>query len=169
MKRICLAISMAVLAAVPAQAQQGRGTISGAVTDRTGAAVPEAAITIVNTATNAAFPTVTNETGFYSVPALPVGVYTVALEKQGFKKEVRSGLTLQVDQHANINFQLQVGATAESVEVRGGGRFCGYLERHDRESGGEQAHHRFAAQRPERARTGAAHAGREIAGRLRAR
>ncbi|MBI3278534.1 MAG: carboxypeptidase regulatory-like domain-containing protein [Acidobacteria bacterium] len=123
MKRICLAISMAVLAAVPAQAQQGRGTISGVVTDPTGAAVPEAAITIVNTATNAAFPTVTNETGFYSVPALPVGVYTVAVEKQGFKKEVRSGLTLQVDQHANINFQLQVGATAESIEVRGEAAF----------------------------------------------
>jgi hypothetical protein len=111
--------ALLAIAAVPLVAQQGRGTISGTVTDSTGATVPGAAITIVNTATNMAFPTVSNETGFYTVPALPVGPYTVTAEKQGFKKEVRTGLTLQVDQHAQIDFKLELGATAESIEVTG--------------------------------------------------
>src|SRR5437867_1196436 len=114
-----IAALMALAAAIPLVAQQGRGTISGTVTDSTGATVPGAAITIVNTATNGAFPTVSNETGFYTVPALPVGPYTVTAEKQGFKKEVRTGLTLQVDQHAQIDFKLELGATAESIEVTG--------------------------------------------------
>lgn len=99
--------------------QQGRGTISGVVTDSTGAAVPSVAISIVNTATNASFPTVANEVGNYTAPALPVGSYTLSAEKQGFKKAVRSGVTLQVDQHSQIDFRLEVGATAESIEVVG--------------------------------------------------
>jgi outer membrane receptor protein involved in Fe transport len=99
--------------------QQGRGTISGVVTDSSGAAVPSVSINIVNTATNASFPTVANEIGIYTAPALPVGSYTLTAEKQGFKKAVRSGVTLQVDQHAEVDFHLEVGATAESIEVVG--------------------------------------------------
>src|SRR6266542_3176499 len=106
-------------AAAPLLAQQGRGTISGSVTDASGSAVPGASLMIVNTGTNVSFPTASNETGFYTVPALPVGPYTVTAEKQGFKKEVRTGFTLQVDQRAEIDFKLEVGATAESIEVKG--------------------------------------------------
>jgi hypothetical protein len=119
MSRSSFAVVFVLLAAAPALAQQGRGAISGTVTDATGAAVPGVTIQIVNTGTNAAFPTVSNEVGFYTMPALPVGPYVVTAEKQGFKKEVRSGITLLVDQRAAVDFKLEVGATAESIEVRG--------------------------------------------------
>lgn len=108
-----------LLAAAPLLAQQGRGTISGTVTDASGASVPGASIAITNTGTNATFTTTTNEVGYYTAPAMPVGTYTVSAEKQGFKRAVRTGLVLQVDQRMEVDFRLEVGATAESIEVVG--------------------------------------------------
>ena len=102
--------------ALPLAAQQG---ILGNVTDATGAAVPGAAIRILNTGTGAVLPTTTNNEGFYTAPSLPVGGYSVSVEKTGFKKTVRTGVTLQVDQHAEVNFKLDVGETTESIEVSG--------------------------------------------------
>lgn len=110
-----LLVLLAVIPNLPAQ--QGRGTISGLVTDTTGGAMPGVAITVVNIGTNATFTTTSNDTGFYTLPAMPVGQYTVTAEKQGFKKEVRSGFTLQVDQHAQINLRMEVGNITETVEV----------------------------------------------------
>lgn len=112
-----LAFVVILASIVPVAAQQGRGTISGNIADASGAAVPGAAITVVNKLTNAAFPTVSNESGYYILPALPVGSYTVTAEKAGFKKDVRGGITLQVDQHAKVDFRLEVGTATESVEV----------------------------------------------------
>ena len=102
--------------ALPLAAQQG---ILGNVTDATGAAVPGAAIRILNTGTGAVLPTTTNNEGFYTAPSLPVGGYSVSIEKTGFKKTVRTGVTLQVDQRAEVNFKLDVGETTESIEVSG--------------------------------------------------
>jgi hypothetical protein len=119
MSRFSLAVCAVLLAVVPAVAQQGRGSISGTVTDATGAAVPNTIISIVNTGTNASFPAKSNETGDYFAPSVPVGAYTITAEAAGFKKEVRTGITLQVDQHAEVDFHLEVGATAESIEVHG--------------------------------------------------
>src|SRR5258708_4055511 len=99
------------------QAQQGRGSISGSVTDPQGAMVRGAHVEIRNTGTNAVFIATTSDQGYYSTPALPVGDYDITAEMAGFKKEVRHGLTLQVDQKAEINFTLQIGAIAETVEV----------------------------------------------------
>ena len=74
------------------EAQQGRGTISGTVTDSSGAAVPEASVTITNVRTNAVFTTHTNEEGFYTAPGLAVGEYVVSAERQGFKRAVHKEL-----------------------------------------------------------------------------
>lgn len=114
-----LAVSLAALCLMPsgAIAQQGRGSIQGTVTDSTGAAVPGATVTIVNTSTNVSFTTETNEAGFYAAPALNVGTYSVTVEKDGFRKVVRSGITLQVDQRAEIDVQLEVGDVAQAIEV----------------------------------------------------
>lgn len=98
-------------------AQQGRGSISGTVTDPSGAAVAQARVSIVNIATNASFVTQTNDLGFYIAPTLPVGSYRIVVEKPGFKRAVRAGITLQVDQRAEVDIRLEVGAVAESVEV----------------------------------------------------
>lgn len=107
------------LAAPLCQAQQGRGTILGTVTDSTGAAVVGARVTVTNVDTNIAFGTVTSQEGFYSTPPLNVGNYTVSVEMQGFKRAVRSGIVLAVDQRANVDVTLEVGAVTESVQVVG--------------------------------------------------
>ncbi len=92
--------------------QQGRGTISGAVTDQTGAAVKGARVTLVNTNTNTSSSTVSNGDGYYTFPPQIVGNYEVSAESAGFKKEIRRGINLQVDQSAEISLQLQLGAAS---------------------------------------------------------
>ena len=99
------------------EAQQGRGTISGTVTDSSGGAVLGATVTITNTRTNAVFTTLTSEVGSYTAPGLAVGEYIVSAELQGFKKAIHKGVTLQVDQKAQVNLSLDVGQIADSVEV----------------------------------------------------
>jgi hypothetical protein len=101
----------------PIFSQQGRGTISGTVTDPSGAAVPGAGITITSVGTNAVFSTQSNEEGFFTAPGLAVGEYVVSAERQGFKTAVRKGITLQVDQKAQVNVRMDIGEIAESVEV----------------------------------------------------
>ena len=87
-------------------AQQGRGTISGTVTDQSGATIRGAKITILNTDTNAAVVLQSNGEGNYTSPPLNVGAYEVAAEQAGFKKEIHGGIRLQVDQRAEINLQM---------------------------------------------------------------
>jgi hypothetical protein len=108
-----------VCCAFPVNAQQGRGTILGAVTDSTGAAVASAKVSIVNVDTNDTVNAETNTDGFYTSPALNVGNYQVSVERSGFKKAVHSGIVLQVDQQAEINIHLEIGAVSESVQVTG--------------------------------------------------
>ncbi len=108
---------VALLLATAAYAQQGRGTIFGTVTDATGAVVPGATITITNTATNVVTTTITNDSGYFSMPNLQVGNYSVAAVKEGFKKRVQSGLTLEVDQKAQADLTLETGAVTEVLEI----------------------------------------------------
>src|SRR5437870_4047696 len=99
-------------------AQQGRGTIQGLVSDSSGAAIPAAKITVTSVATNQSFQTETTGDGLYLAPNLAVGEYVVTVEKGGFRRAVRSGVQLQVDQHAQVNVRLDVGQIAETVEVQ---------------------------------------------------
>jgi hypothetical protein len=113
-----LAILLLVCLLSPAAlAQLGRGTILGSVTDTSGAVVPGATVIITNRATNVATSAVTNDDGNFVTPNLQVGAYTVAATKQGFKKALRTGLTLEVDQRAEINLTLETGAVSETIEV----------------------------------------------------
>lgn len=100
-------------------AQQGTGMIAGSVTDSQEAMIAGARVEVVTVATGAVFRTQTNEQGLYTAPGLPVGRYEVRAEREGFKKAVRSGITLQVGQTAQVNLVLQVGQLAEVVEVKG--------------------------------------------------
>lgn len=83
---------MAVL--LPLAAQMNRGTLTGSVTDSTGAVVPGVKIIITNTGTNARFETTSNETGTYTMPNLPPGPYKLEFASASFKKLVRSGVEL---------------------------------------------------------------------------
>lgn len=115
---IATLISLALSAV--AYGQQGRGTILGSVTDSTAAAIPGVTIRVVNTDTNLAFVTESNNDGYFSAPNLNVGKYTVSAGKDGFRKTVLSGLVLQVDQRAQVDLRLEIGQVAESIEVTGG-------------------------------------------------
>lgn len=106
-----------LLAGTPALAQEARGSISGRVTDPSGAVVPGANVAVTNTATNTSRRIVTNETGYYEANLLEPSSYTVSVESQGFKKSVRSGITLNVSARLEINMILELGGVAETVEV----------------------------------------------------
>ena len=108
---------LAALCALPVFSQQGTGTISGTVTDAQNAVVTGAEITVRNVGTNFTFKTKANETGFYTAPGLAIGDYEVSGEMAGFKRSVRSGITLQVNQNAQVDMRLDVGQVAEAVGV----------------------------------------------------
>ncbi|MBI2685512.1 MAG: TonB-dependent receptor [Acidobacteria bacterium] len=118
MSRLVFA-AIVLAASVSAIAQQGRGSYFGTVTDTSGAAVPAAKVTLTNVATNTAVTTETNNDGLYTATALQIGEYSIQVEKSGFKRSVRTGLTLQVDQRAQVDFRLDIGAVAETIEVKG--------------------------------------------------
>ena len=98
-------------------AQTATGTFVGVVTDQTGAVVPGATITVTNKGTNRVVTVVSNEDGAYVVPLLNPGAYDFAVTKTGFKKAIRSAVSLQVDQRAAVDFSLTSGDISESVEV----------------------------------------------------
>ena len=100
-----------------ALAQQEAATITGEVRDASGAVVPGASITATNAETNLSFRTETNGQGVYTLPGLRPGPYSIAVEKAGFKKTVRSGVTLQVNQTSRIDLALEVGEMTNTVEV----------------------------------------------------
>src|SRR5579862_4137551 len=93
------------------------GTILGTVTDSSGAVVPNARITVTNTATKVALQTATNSAGDYNAPALNPGTYTVVAEARGFQKEVIASFTLTVNQHARVDLTLKPGEVTETVET----------------------------------------------------
>lgn len=112
-------VLLASLSVVSGWAQISTGTIIGVVEDRTGAVVPNAGVTVTQTATGETRQTVTTGGGEFNVPFLRSGQYSVAVTAAGFKTRTLSGITLQVDQTVNLRVPLEVGAATETVEVRG--------------------------------------------------
>src|SRR6266545_4371901 len=103
--------------AVPVAAQTIRGTITGTVTDSTGAAVPGVTVTVTNTATGIGSSAISGGDGFYTIPLLSPATYQATVEQSGFKKYLRSGITVQIAQTTRLDIPLQVGNMAEAVEV----------------------------------------------------
>jgi hypothetical protein len=99
-------------------AQGGESTqILGIVEDSTGAVIPGVTVTATHLATGQTRKTITGDSGTYVFPLMTPGEYKVRAEMTGFKTDVRTGLILQLNQKARVDFQLQVGAVSESVEV----------------------------------------------------
>src|ERR1700733_14326731 len=105
------------LFASAAFAQSDRGTITGTVTDTTGAVVANVAIEARQLETGSVFPTTTTSTGNYTLTELPVGSYEVTATVPGFKRYVRTGITVQVAQTLRIDIPMEVGTATESVTV----------------------------------------------------
>lgn len=111
------AVSALFLAPRPAHAQEFRGTISGTVTDTTGAAIPGAKITVTATASGTTQNTVSNGVGQYVVPLLLPGNYTITAHMEGFKEIVRQGISLDASQHLIIDLKMQVGSSSQTITV----------------------------------------------------
>src|SRR5579864_7614630 len=106
------------LAAGAAFAQTDRGTITGTISDSTGAVVANAALEAKNLETGIAYQGATSTTGNYTLAQLPAGVYELSVTVPGFKKYTRQGLTVQVAQTLRIDISLEVGAATESITVQ---------------------------------------------------
>src|SRR5579875_1319920 len=91
-------------------AQEFRGTISGTVTDSTGAAIPGANVTVTETSSGTTSKTVSNSAGQYVIPLLLPGHYTITVQKEGFKQAVRKGIALDATAHLIIDLQMEIGS-----------------------------------------------------------
>jgi len=101
-----------------AHAQSSLSTIAGVVTDSQGAAVPNASITVTSHATGIVVTTKSNATGLYSLPNLPIGEYSVAVESGGFSRFVAEGVLLSTGQVFGLNAALQLAGVSQSVTVQ---------------------------------------------------
>lgn len=116
--RLAIAIFLGIaLSGVTALAQSGAGSIQGTVTDSSGAVVSGAIIHVVNNATAVTSDTKSNDVGFYMVPALFAGSYTVTIGSPNMKT-YRAGVQVLVDQHAVIDASLSAGEVTQLVEVK---------------------------------------------------
>ena len=116
MRRLSLAIFLFCATSGAASAQTV-GSITGEVTDASGAVVADAAVTVVSAQTNTSRNTVTNTSGLYSVPELTPGIYSVKVVMPGFDTVVKTNIEIQVQQTARLDFRLTLGAAVQTVEV----------------------------------------------------
>src|SRR5215831_958444 len=118
MKKIFFFVAFSMLvSALCAFGQTDRGTITGTISDASGAVIPGATIQAKNTDTGLVYTAGSSETGNYTLPQLPAGNYEVTVELPGFKKFVRPGITIAATQIARIDGKLEVGANTEAVTV----------------------------------------------------
>jgi hypothetical protein len=112
------AIGMAVTAA-PATGQTGAASVTGIVTDQSGAALPGATVTATNQATNVSYTTVSNEAGNYTITSVPLGSYVVKAELASFKTSATRPSQAEARQTLRFDFKLELGTLSETVEVSG--------------------------------------------------
>ncbi len=117
--RVSLWAAWLAFAAAPAAAQVQTGEIFGRVTDMTGAVLPGVTVTVTSSALQGVQTAVTTETGAYRFPRLPIGVYVVTFDLQGFKRLVREGIQLTSGFNAEINARLEISAVEETITVSG--------------------------------------------------
>ncbi|MGE3275871.1 MAG: TonB-dependent receptor [Vicinamibacterales bacterium] len=121
MKRALLAVLCSLALAAPAFAQSTaiNGTIEGTVKDEQGAVLPGVTVTVTNIDTGDVRVVVSNASGLYRAPLLPLGTYRVTAELEGFRTSERTGVTLRAGQTAVVDTTLTVGSVQETVTVTG--------------------------------------------------
>lgn len=97
----------------------GQGSISGTVTDSSGAVVAKAPVFVTNVATGVAQNSVTNSTGYFEVDNLNPGVYSISVTAPGFAHLLRSGITLEADARVKVPLQLEPGGAVQTITVNG--------------------------------------------------
>ena len=111
--------AIGLLVPTTAAAQTGAGSLTGIVSDQSGAKVPGAAVTAVNQATNVAYTAVSNDAGNYSITSVPVGMYVVKAELSGFKTATTEPMQVEAKAVVRLDFDLQLGAIEETILVAG--------------------------------------------------
>ena len=112
--------ALMALAAVP-HAWAQNATISGVVTDASGAVLPGAQAVLTNTATQERLQTASNKVGVYTLGGVMPATYNLTISAAGFKTERRDGIVVNVGANISLNLQLTVGSTGEQVTVNGSG------------------------------------------------
>ena len=115
-----ISVMMTSVLLVSAQTQAINGSMRGRLTDPAGAAVPDATVTVVNDATQFTREVPTNGDGYFVIPNLPIGTYTMSIKKEGFETQRRPGIVLDAGTEAVIDAQLKVGAVSTTIDVTGG-------------------------------------------------
>ena len=116
---VCTAI-IVCLAVVGLRAQSTNASLTGRVTDSSKAVIADARVTVINTSTRVHYEGITNETGSYYVTNLPPGTYRIEVEKLGFKAVITANVILHVQDALEVNFEMVLGSSSESVTVQGG-------------------------------------------------
>jgi hypothetical protein len=112
-----IAICLLVLLSTAAWAQLYSGSVTGVITDPSGAVVPTAQVTLVDQDKGFTFPANVDATGHYLARPLPPGTYRITVEAAGFKIKSRSGIAVNVDQNVTVDLALEVGSTTDTIEV----------------------------------------------------
>jgi Carboxypeptidase regulatory-like domain len=116
----CLVVVVCVVSwSVSLRAQSFTGSLSGTVRDEGGGILAQATVTLINETTNQQRSQPTASSGNFTFPAMPPGTYRLEVDAPGFKRYVRSGIAIEVQQQIVMNPVLQVGGVAEQVDVRG--------------------------------------------------
>jgi hypothetical protein len=98
-------------------AQDATGRVVGIIYDQSGGVIADASVTVTNVATHISRETTSDSTGFYQVLSLPVGDYTVSVQRQGFRSATTAQSKLEINQTLKLDVKLEVGATTETITV----------------------------------------------------
>lgn len=119
MIRMSMAGLLLSLLVSEALAQTAGGTIAGTIKDKSGASIPESVALIRNVDTGVARSVLSNQEGLYRAPNLQPGSYELTVSAQGFQRQIRKSIRLNVGSELVVDFELEVGTVTEAVEVKG--------------------------------------------------
>src|SRR6516165_7451793 len=114
---VAILCTASAISLVPAFGQVDQGSLTGRITDQSGAVIAAATVRASNTGTNVVAETDTSESGYYEFPLLPVGKYILSVEKNGFRKAASQEIELHTGTQPKIDMALQLGAVTDSVTV----------------------------------------------------
>jgi Carboxypeptidase regulatory-like domain/TonB-dependent Receptor Plug Domain len=114
-----VAVAFSPLTLIPVSGQVVGATLSGTISDQSGAVIPGGRVTIKNVATGVSRDVSADSAGFYTAPNLLPGSYEVTISSPGFATEVRSGITLTVGAQQVLNLSMRVGQVTEKIQITG--------------------------------------------------